>query len=300
MNGTPTMAVLGAGVGLGLFLIIASVTGNLTAPHPKLASQMGTARIDRLTLRVSLAVVLALGAALGTGWIAATLAGAVVGWWTPSLIGVRAARARQGARAEAVASWCEMLRDTLAAADGLREAIAATSRVAPEAIAEEIRSFNTRAERGSLSNALRAFAVEVDDPVADTVVVALLAASERQGRNLGEMLSAVAASARQAAAMQLRLSAARARTFRSAQLVCGISGAFILAMVVWNRDYMAPFDTAPGQGVLIVALGLMVLAGWGLLALSKPTTAPRLLITAATGRPTSDSAHSTLVQGVRR
>ena len=62
------------------------------------------------------------------------------------LMGVRAERDRLMRRSEAVASWAEMLRDTIAAHAGLQEAIAVTARVAPAPIRTEVQTLAVRAE----------------------------------------------------------------------------------------------------------------------------------------------------------
>ena len=64
----------------------------------------------------------------------------------------------------------------------------------------------------------------MDDAIADTVVTALQIADQRAVSDLGSMLAAVATSTRETVAMQLRINAARARTYRTAQLIAGIVG----------------------------------------------------------------------------
>jgi len=66
-----------------------------------------------------------------------------------------------------------MLRDTMAAAAGLQEAVIAAARVAPPPIRTEARALAARIERQPFSDALAVFAAEVNDPVADLLVVAL-------------------------------------------------------------------------------------------------------------------------------
>ena len=95
-----------------------------------------------------------LGAAVAgwvvTGWPAAgVLAGAAAGV-APMLVGTRRRRDRLNARSEALAAWAEMLRDTIAAHAGLREAIAVTARVAPVPIRAEVQALAVRAEREPL------------------------------------------------------------------------------------------------------------------------------------------------------
>ena len=90
----------------------------------------------------------------------------------------------------------------------------------------------------------------MDDAIADTVVTALHIADQRAVSDLGAMLAAVATSTRETVAMQLRINAARTRTYRTAQLIAIIVAFFVGLLVLTNRDYMEPFGTAVGQLVL--------------------------------------------------
>src|SRR3546814_5847459 len=56
---------------------------------------------------------------------------------------------------EAIASWTEMIRDSIVAASGLEEAIVATAPVAPTPIASEVRTLVRRLEHQRLPDALR-------------------------------------------------------------------------------------------------------------------------------------------------
>lgn len=268
-------AVLGLLCGLGVLLSVAAWFG--LVDRPLQAIERRGQRVDRLLPRLGLASGAAALAWWWTGWIAAAGALAALGWVTPSLSGVRNKRRREIARSEAVAVWAEMLRDLLVANAGVREAIAKTARVAPPAIADEIRALEVRAQRGELAGALQRFAADVDDPIADTVVVALLLAERRSVSNLAGMLSAVAGSTRETVAMQLRVNATRARTYRTSQLIGGIVAAFTGLLLVTNRDYMEPFGSLTGQLVLLGVTGLLAVAVGTMLALSRPARAPRLL-----------------------
>ena len=132
----------------------------------------------------------------------------------------------------------------------MHEAIGKSARVAPDVIRDEVRALYVRAQRGDLSAALARFAADMDDPIADTVVTALQIADQRAVSDLGELLGAVATSTRETVAMQLRINATRARTYRTAQLIAGIVAFFVGILVLTNRNYMEPFGTFTGQIVL--------------------------------------------------
>lgn len=275
VNRTLLGGLCGAAFGLGVVIVVAAWFGVLDGPVASVRRRAGA--VDRVLARLGLA---ALGATVGwwwTGWIAAAAALAWLGWATPSLAGIRSRRRREIARTEAIAVWAEMLRDLLLANAGLREAIGKSARVAPAAIADEVRALDVRAERGELVGALQRFAADLDDPVADTVVLALLLAERRSVSNLSGMLTAVADSTRDAVAMQLRINATRARTYRTSQLIAGVVGFFTALLLVTNRDYLAPFGTLTGQLVLVAVTGLLAVSVATMLALSRPASAPRLL-----------------------
>jgi tight adherence protein B len=271
--------LLGAGVGIGVLVVAAAWRGDMSRLQPRRATG-----VDRLWLRSALATAGLLTGALLTGWVALAGALALAGWAMPSLVGLRSRRRRLMERTEAVATWAEMLRDLLTSSAGLQEAIGKSASVAPRAIHDEVEALYVRAQRGDLAAALRRFAADVADPVADTLVAALLIADARAGADLGGMLAAVAGSTRDAVATQQRIGAARARIYRTSQLIAGIVSFFVGVLVLTNRSYMEPFGTATGQLVLTVVFALLGAALWAMLALSAPPSAPRLLDLRAAAR----------------
>ena len=275
MNASVAGALVGAGVGIGVFIAVAGWFGVLTPRQP--APRSLRVNADRLTARIALAI---LGAALAgwlLGWFVAMVAFGLLGWMVPSFVGLRASRRRQLARSEAIAVWAEMLRDLLVSNAGLHEAIGKSARVAPAAIRDEVRALYVRAQRGDLASALNHFADDMDDAIADTVVTALQIADQRAVSDLGGMLAAVATSTRETVAMQLRINAARARTYRTAQLIAGIVVFFVALLIVTNPEYMEPFGTFVGQLVLAAVGGLVGVSIWAMIALSRPARTPRLL-----------------------
>jgi hypothetical protein len=251
---------------------VAAWHGLLGRPRPTRRSP-----IERCGLRVTLAMSGALVGLLSTRWPVVVAALTLVGWALPSLVGLRARRRRAMERTEAVASWAEMLRDLLTASAGLQEAIGKSSAVAPEAIRADVAGLYVRAQRGDLGAALRRFAGDLADPVADTIAAALLISETRVASDLSSVLSAVAASTRDTVAMQQRVGAARARIYRTSQLIAGIVAFFVAALVVTNRSYLSPFGTFSGQLVLTSVLALVGGSIWAMLSLSRPPHSPRLL-----------------------
>ncbi len=271
------IALAGAAVGVlaagGLWVVVAGIRGT---PHRTSRPRLP---LDARAAGSRVVVAVAVGAVVWvvtSGPMAGAIAAAVVAT-VPRLVEARRAKQRSLAKTEALATWAEMLRDTISAHAGLNNALAATARVAPGAIREPVRALAARAEHTSLSPALRQFAAEVADPVADLIVAALVIADERQARNLTELLGEIAASARAQAAMRLRVEAGRARTYASAQALVAITFGLVVVLVVLSPSFLAPYDTAAGQAVLGVVGALFVGALWALVQLGRPAAAPRLL-----------------------
>ncbi len=276
---TPALAaMLGVGVGLGLVLVWAGWRGT-DRPRPSRPTRWRS--VERANLRVGLAVGGAVVVGAATGWpVGAVLAG-LAGWGAPGLLG--GARARQGAvgRIEAVAGWAEMLRDTMAGAAGLEQAIIATAPLAPLPIRAEVVTLGVRLEGERLAPALRAFADEVADPTCDLVVAALVLAAEHQAQRLGELLGTLAQAARDQATMRLRVEAGRARTRTSVRVIVGATGALVLGLAVLNRGYLAPYDSAVGQLVLL-AVGTMFAAAFVWLSrMTRPAITERIIANSA-------------------
>ena len=264
----------GAGVGLGLVLVVVGWRGG-EVPRPRRASLRP--KVERANLRLGLAVGAAVVVGAATGWpVGAVLAG-LAGWGAPSLLG--GARRQQAAvgRIEAVAGWAEMLRDTMAGSAGLEQAIIATAPLAPLPIRADVATLAIRLEDERLAPALRAFADDVADPTCDLVVAALVLAAEHQAQRLGELLGSLAAAARDQATMRLRVEAGRARTRTSVKVIVGVTSALVVALALFNRGYLAPYDSATGQLVLVLVGTVFTTAFVWLSRMTRPATVERFL-----------------------
>ncbi len=209
-------------------------------------------KVERANLRVALAAGAAVVVGAATGWPVGALLAGLAGWGAPSLAGGTRARQAAVARIEAIASWAEMLRDTMAGSAGLEQAIIATAPLAPAPIRVEVVTLALRLEGERLAPALRAFADEVADPTCDLVVAALVLAAGHQAQRLGELLGTLAHAARDQSTMRLRVEAGRARTRTSVGVIVGATGALVAGLAVLNRGYLAPYDTATGQPALML------------------------------------------------
>ncbi|MHB1510559.1 MAG: type II secretion system F family protein [Acidimicrobiales bacterium] len=266
--------LLGAGVGLGLMLAWAGWRG-VTLPRP--ARSPAQPKVERATLRLGIAAGGAVVVGAATGWPVGALLAGLAGWGLPALLAGTKGRTESLARIEAVAGWAEMLRDTMAGAAGLEQAIVATATVAPLAIRAEVATLAVRLEGERLAPALRAFADEVGDPTMDLVVAALVLAAEHQASRLGELLGSLAQAARDQATMRLRVEAGRARSRTSVKVVVGVTAGLALGLAVLNRGYLAPYDSALGQLVLLLVGAMFAGAFVWLSRMTRPSAPERFL-----------------------
>jgi Flp pilus assembly protein TadB len=266
---TALVAVLGAGIGLGVLL---SITGwrHPPVPRPK-QRRMPTDR--HLLLAAVAAGAGVLGGAI-TGWVVGAVLITLAVWSLPALLTRDKQHVRQLARVEAVAGWAEMMRDTLAAAAGLEQAILASATVAPAAIHPEVNALALRLETGHrLAPSLQKLSDDLADPTADLVIAALRLAATQQARNVSELLGSLAAAARELASMRMRIEASRARTRTSVRIIVATTCSFAGLLIVLNRDYVSAYDTLTGQLVLL-AIGTLFAIGFTGLAKIATTAQP--------------------------
>jgi tight adherence protein B len=281
-------ALLGAGVGVGLVAVWAGWRGTV---RPPAVGRALVPKVERANLRIGLAAGAAVLVGAATGWPVGAVLAALAGWGAPSLAGGARARQAAVARIEAVAGWAEMLRDTMAGSAGLEQAIVATAPLAPLPIRVEVVALAVRLEGERLAPALRAFAADVADPTCDLVVAALVLAAGHQAQRLGELLGTLATAARDQATMRLRVEAGRARTRTSVRVIVGATGVLVAGLAVLNRGYLAPYDSATGQLVLVLVGAMFTAAFVWLSRMTRPQAAERFLApTAAVGPTPSTSA----------
>ena len=272
-------ALLGAAAGSGFFTALIGWRGT-----PSWAGKSGPTLLTKLrgplaplALRLAIAVTGFIAAVVLTRWLVAGLIVGVAGFSAPTVIGAKANRDREIERMAALATWVEMVRDTIGAASGLIETLKATAATAPAAVRIPVQQLAARAEREPLPDALAKFADEVDHGVADTVSVTLQLAAANQAGSLQEALAELAENTRQEVSMRLRIEASRARQFTSARFIAGVVAVFSVVMVGFSRPYLAPYDTAWGQVALAVIGGLFIGSAIALVKMGQFRNPPRIL-----------------------
>lgn len=254
-DATATVAVLsGALIGGGLFLLVGFFLG---ADLPAGPSDGGTRSLRGVSRRMLAAVAVGLGLLVLTRWVVLAASGACLVLVWPMLFGGAKQEKLAAARVEALATWAESLRDTIAGAVGLEQAIPATVYAAAPVIRADLALLADRMRvRVPLTTALRQFADDLNDPTADLIVSALIMNARLRGPGLRQLLGALADTARSELDMRQRVSASRAGTRRSAQIVVVFSILVMLGLALFNRSFVAPYQSVQGQLVLLIVIAL--------------------------------------------
>ncbi len=289
-------ALLGAGVGLGVTLVAAGLSPVHKEAPPRESSNRPRRRLSsgdghaggfagegvrspsRTWWRAAGAAVVGVVAGWGTGWPVAAVLVAAGAWWLPGLLGPDRAHQVAIGKIEAVAGWTEQLRDTLAAASGLEQAITTTARTAPTAVRPAVVALAARLRAGErLTVALAHTARELADPTADLVIAALTMAAQQQSRQLADLLAALAGAAREEAAGRMRTAVARARVRTSVRVIVGATLGLAMVLAVFNRAYLAPYSSIEGQ-IVLAGIGALFLVSFAWLSrIARPPNPGRLL-----------------------
>jgi Flp pilus assembly protein TadB len=268
--GAVLAAVVGAGLACALVLLVAGIRGTVPAarvdagaPPGRIQRAVGSLRSPMVSVRAATAAGVGLLVLLATRWpvAAAGLAALTMAW--PQLFGGARAEQAQITRLEALASWTESLRDTVSAHSSLEQAIPVTAATSPPVIrAALIRLTGRIRARTPVEAALTELAVELDDASADLVIAALILNVRRRGDRLADVLSGLAATAREELDLRRRISAGRAGVRRGVHIVVGMTLAFAAFLTVFGGDYVRPYDSVVGQIALTVVIGMFA-AGFG-------------------------------------
>jgi Flp pilus assembly protein TadB len=261
---TPLLAiVIGGLTGGALFLAVAALYG-LPARRPGSGpSRLDRFRRDFFSARGAVAVVVGLLVLVATRWVAAGVGVGLLAYGWRSLSGASSERLAI-ARLEGLATWTESLRDTIAGAVGLEQAIPSSTRIATPAIREPLLKLVDRLHtRVPMPDALRLFAVDLDDASADLIIAALIINSRLRGPGLRDLLGALSRSVREELDMRRKVSAERRSTRRSVQIVIGVSVGMAIVLALVDHSFLAPYSTPFGQlvlGVIACLYGLGI--GW--------------------------------------
>ncbi len=272
--------VLAGGIiGGGIWLLIQALTPKLPEPaNPQRNSAPLKTVLLRLGRRGLIALFAGVATLLITHWIVGGLAAGALVVAGPALFGGAKSERLAMERLEALAAWTESLRDTIAGAVGLEQAIPATAHAAGPTISAALYELSDRMRvRTPMPVALAKFADDLNDTSADLIVAALILNSRLRGPGLRQVLGSLAEAVREDLDMRRRISASRASTRRSVQIVVGITLSFIIGLVLLNRTYLIPYSSLLGQLVLGVVVFFFAAGFFWMRQLAKFETPERFL-----------------------
>lgn len=285
-----TTVLLGACFGAGLVAIVGGTRprpdmGDAPREHCGLRELVGRLPVSwRSGRRLALAGLAGAVTAALTAWPVAGVLTTLGALTLPGLLGPDTQTACRTEQMEALATWTEMLRDTLSAAAGLEQAVLATADIPPAALEKELHTLASSLREGRpLHEALEEFAQQIEDPLADVVVTALAVAARKQASQLAALLGELAESVREQVAMRQRIAAGRASVRTGVRVTVTVTLGMALGLVVLNRPYLDPFDTITGQGVLALAGALFALSFTWLNGISRIEEPARLITLTPTG-----------------
>ena len=251
-------ALAGGIIGLGLTLILAgflhqpvAVTRTRTAPR------LTTQRVVPLAVgAVAGAIVLA-----ASTWPAAAAgAGVLVGIVSSSIISRNEQPRTVEERLDAIATWCEMLRDLLRAGALLPASISTTATTCPMIIRPAVTRLSARLERENYGDALRRFADELDDPTGDLVASVLVTAMAVSG-NTAELLSELADVTRERVDRRKQVEAERAGTRMDMRIIVGVCALAVVSIILFARsEFLEPYRSVTGQAVLAGIFAVFIAA----------------------------------------
>ena len=276
----PTLEALLAGVfgGGGVALLIASLIGFRPKEKSVKQAQVGD-WLRSASQRLAIAMLLGIVVGLITGWPVAGIGVTVLVFFWNQLFGGLSHERLGMQRVEALAMWTESLRDTIAGAVGLEQAIPASARSAGPLLRPHLDVLMDRLRgRMPLPEALHLLADDIDDPSADIIIAALILNARLRGPGLREVLGALAGSAREEVDMRNRVMAQRAGMRRAVQIIVVAVTTVVVGMSVLDHKYVQAYGTPTGQAVLLLVMLLFAGGFFWLRRLSEVKTPERFLM----------------------
>jgi Flp pilus assembly protein TadB len=284
-NAIQLLAILVGGlIGGAIYLLFVAIRG--VQPRPKRGPGPLERTIrDAFSVRGAIALVAGLLTLLVTRWVVAGVGIAILAFAWRSIGGASSER-KAAARLDALATWTESLRDTIAGAVGLEQAIPSSLRVAGPALRGPLTQLVDRLHtRMPMADALRRFADDLDDPSADLIIAALIINSRLRGPGLRDLLGSLADSVREELDVRRKVTAERKSTRRSVQIVIGVSVGMAIVLAIFDHSFLSPYDGFVGQVVLALIAAIYAAGIFWLRRLARFEVPHRLLAMSDSGLP---------------
>ncbi|WP_370942018.1 type II secretion system F family protein [Amycolatopsis sp. cg5] len=233
-------------------------------------------------------VAAAVGAAvwLVTGWPVAGIAVTTLVAFLPWLFAAGTIAAERIEQLEALEDWLRHLADVMGPGNiGLVSAITGSAHDVPPRIASAVTTLAQRLRTWDVQAALLAFADEIDDQIGDAAAAGLCVAYQ-QGSGVADLLKTLATQVAEEVTARRATEAERARRRSTARILLGMWAAMFTGFAVFgSTTYISAYNTAIGQIVLAVILGMVGASAVWLRQLGIEPRAPRFLVASPGRKP---------------
>ncbi len=286
----------------GLYLVAVAFTLRDPALSTGLSTRLWTSgrrwwrrRTRRERATWAAALVAGVVSAAVTGWGVLVLVVPLAGIVLPGLL--RSERNRDIEILEALDRWIRLLAGSLPTGKSIPDAVRATARQVPPVLVAPVRLLVLRLdERWTTREALIALADDLDSADADSVVAALVLASERGGRGVVPILRELSDAVQHRLRALREVEAEREKPRVVVRQVTAITVVVLGGLSILNPQYFAPLASPLGQIILVGAvcthLGSLVI----MRRRARSPRRPRLLV----ARPDASRTGTPLAQGVGR
>lgn len=236
--------------GLAGFLIVGGLAFAFSGVRLSPIKEKPTSRMKGPGVERERLLAIAVGAAIGliaTRWPAMAAVGGIVGGLIP--LGRR--KTDDATRAEAIALWAEMLRDSVGSARGIESVLVGTAAAAPATIRADVQRAAARLPYDDFEDVMEQLAEDLAHPIGDLVVSAMRLAARGGGRQLREVLANLASAAHAEAESHRRTAVARQQPRSTMRTVIAAIGAFSGLIFLAAGDWMEEYSTFQGQVVLL-------------------------------------------------
>ncbi|WP_169797270.1 type II secretion system F family protein [Janibacter limosus] len=281
MSALAIIAALGLAVGLTL------IAAGLTTPPPaatrprRRRKQSATfSAVDRRNFVVGALAGLVLAL---FGWVIALIIIPVFAVALPWLM--RVDRGTTPEDLEAIEEWVRSLSGVIGAGQGISGAIIATRVSCPDRIRPQVEMLISRIHaRRPLTDALYAFADDLDNQIGDFVSTALIQAAQHEGAGLREALSGIAADVTEEVRARRDIEASRSGARTQARLITVVVIA-VLGLFVFVTPVGAQYRSPDGQAGLFILSLLFLGALYWLKRVATVKPLARFLVRPASSEP---------------
>jgi tight adherence protein B len=264
--GTFGLPLGGMLVGLGVWLLIAVLSGWVdVAAFSRSQRHVGR----RATLQMSATphqllsgIAVALGLFVLTRWWALAVVSLIGSVLFSGKFPRRAIASQTIEASVALATWAERVRDSVRAGAALTTAFHAAARSCPPLITGAAQRLADDASTIGITAALLRFGTALDVGAADQIVMALIVAEQKGGRELPSLLGAEIDAIRHEVAVEKEEAGIRQRVRTAIRVIVATIMISVVGYRFLSRTFLLPYNSMQGQMVLLIA-GAIILASLG-------------------------------------